>query len=236
MKSPTQLGVGAEVGESQRSAYNCEVTVAPSKTDSLFVVNVDYEGYLKIYEALAPNRIRLTYDGGRLEFLSPSPEHERIKAQFSRALEAIFMGFDIDFLNGGSTTFKSKLLDKGFEPDECYWLTRLDEVADVSAYDPELGPPPDLSIEVDVSESSISRMPIYAAFGVTEVWRYEQDGSLQLYCLQEGGYLPIERSRFLSQVRLDELQHFVDRGKEIITSKLIREVQAWAREKKNADD
>lgn len=97
--------------------------------------------------------------------MSPSPEHERIKAQFSRALEAIFMAFDI-----------------------------------------------------------------------TEVWRYEQDGNLQLYCLHEGGYVPIERSRFLSQVRLEELQHFVDRGKEIITSKLIREVQAWAREKKGVDD
>lgn len=166
--------------------------------------------------------------------MSPSPEHERIKAQFSRALEAVFLGFDIDFLNGGSTTFKSKLMDKGFEPDECYWLTHLDEVADLSAYDQETSPPPDLSIEVDVTESSISRMPIYAAFGVNEVWRYEQDEKIRLYSLADGSYSEVEVSRFLPQVTPGELQHFVERGKMLITSRLIREVREWARQKRDS--
>ena len=166
--------------------------------------------------------------------MSPSPEHERIKAQFSRALEAVFLGFDIDFLNGGSTTFKSKLMDKGFEPDECYWLTHLDEVADLSAYDQETSPPPDLSIEVDVAESSISRMPIYAAFGVSEVWRYEQDEKIRLYSLKDGSYGEVAVSRFLPQVSPEELQQFVERGKMLITSRLIREVREWARQKRDS--
>ncbi len=202
------------------------------KTCNSFVASVDWDGYLKVLEALAPNRVRITYDGGRLELMSPSPEHERIKAQFSRALEAVFLGFDVDFLNGGSTTFKSELLDKGFEPDECYWLTRLDEVADLQAYDSENSPPPDLSIEVEVTESSIRRMPIYAAFGVAEVWRYEQDSKLRLYSLKDGAYCEVAASRFLPQVKPEDLQHFVDRGKEIITSRLIREVMEWARRKR----
>jgi len=125
-------------------------------------------------------------------------------------------------------------MDKGFEPDECYWLTHLDEVADLSTYDQETSPPPDLSIEVDVTESSISRMPIYAAFGVNEVWRYEQDEKIRLYSLADGSYSEVEVSRFLPQVTPGELQHFVERGKMLITSRLIREVREWARQKRDS--
>lgn len=198
------------------------------------MATVDWDGYVKVLDALAPNRIRITYDGGRLELMSPSPEHERIKAQFSCILEALFLGFSIDFLNGGSTTFKSKLMDKGFEPDECYWLTHLDEMANLSTYNQETSPPPDLSIEVDITESSISRMPIYAAFGVSEVWRYEQDESIRLYSLKDGSYSEVAVSRFLPQVTPEELQHFVERGKVLITSRLIREVREWARQKRES--
>lgn len=77
------------------------MALTTSKISNSFVASVDWNGYLKVLEALAPNRVRIAYDGGRLELRSPSPEHERIKAQFSRALEAVFPGFDTDFLNGG---------------------------------------------------------------------------------------------------------------------------------------
>ena len=197
-----------------------------------FIATVDWDGYLKLLDKLPPNRVRVNYDCGKVELVSPSPEHKRLQALLAYVLETVFLGFDIDFLNGGSTTFKSKLMDKGFEPDECYWLTHLDEVADVSTYDQETSPPPDLSIEVDMSESSISRMPIYAAFGVNEVWRYEQDEKIRLYSLKDGAYTEVEVSRFLPQVKPEELQRFVERGKELITSRLIREVAQWAREKR----
>jgi Uma2 family endonuclease len=195
-----------------------------------FVARVDWDGYGKILEAMAPNRIRITYDQGWLELMSPTPEHERLKSQLSRVLEALFLAFDVDFLNGGSTTFKSQLIDRGFEPDECYWLTNLDKVADVSAYDPTVGPFPDLGIEIDVTSSSINRKAIYAAFQVAELWRYEQDGQLRCYRLQDGDYAAIERSRFLPQMPISELQRFVEEGRLLITSKLIRRARHWAEE------
>ncbi|MCA9794465.1 MAG: Uma2 family endonuclease [Candidatus Eremiobacteraeota bacterium] len=192
------------------------------------MANVDWDGYCKIYKAMAPNRIRITYDQGRLELMSPSPEHERIKSQLSCILEALFMAFEVDFLNGGSTTFNSQLLDKGFEPDECYWLTHLEQVADLSTYDTQTSPPPDLGIEVDVSSSSMNRAGLYAAFGVTELWRYEQDETIRLLRLENGVYHPVARSLFLPRVEPTQVGEFVEMGKTLITSRLIREVQKWA--------
>src|SRR2546421_12578758 len=43
-------------------------------------------------------------------------------------------------------------------------------------------PPPDLAIEVDVSHSSLDRLGIYAALGVPEVWRLDDD-RLSFYVL-----------------------------------------------------
>ncbi|HEY9779787.1 MAG TPA: Uma2 family endonuclease [Leptolyngbyaceae cyanobacterium] len=40
--------------------------------------------------------------------------------------------------------------------------------------------PPDLMLEVDFSNSSLNKLPIYTALGVPEIWRYAQ-GNLQIY-------------------------------------------------------
>lgn len=192
-----------------------------------FVTYLSYDGYCKMLEAMAERRLRITYDRGVLEIVSPTPEHERLKSQLGVVLDTLFRELDIEFLKGGSTPFKSRLKEKGFEPDECYWLDDFEKVEDVEDYDPETGLPPHLAIEVDVTSSSLDRVGIYAAFGVGELWRWEQDGRLRLYELRDGAYHPIERSRWLPQVPLEELQRFGELGRELITSKLVREVRAW---------
>lgn len=37
----------------------------------------------------------------------------------------------------------------------------------------ESDPPPDLVLEIDITSSSLDKRPIYAAFGVSELWRYD---------------------------------------------------------------
>jgi Uma2 family endonuclease len=104
-------------------------------------------------------------------------------------------------------------------------------VADVTRIDPAHGPFPDLGIEIDVTSNSLNRMAIYAAFKVTELWRWEQDGQLRCYQLRDNGYLEVEKSQFLPKIAMTELQHFVEQGKHQITSKLIRQARQWALEK-----
>ena len=210
------------------------MTLTQPSVGNLFVTYVDWDGYLKIYEAMTPNRVRITYDRGRLELMSPSPEHERLKSQLACVLDAVFVALNIDFVKGGSTTFKNQLLDRGFEPDECYWLTRFEVVANVENIDSETGPFPDLGIEVDVTNSSANRMAIYAAFQVSELWRYGQDRVLRCFELKDGVYQERERSCFLPSLTMAELQAFVEEGRDLLTSQLIRKAGEWARNKREA--
>ncbi len=54
-------------------------------------------------------------------------------------------------------------------------------------------PPPDLVLEVDITNPSDRRLPIYVLLGVPEVWRY--DGySLEFLALRNGEYVSIENS------------------------------------------
>jgi Uma2 family endonuclease len=129
------------------------------------VLQTDWEGYVKILEAIGDGNTRVTYANGRLELMSPSERHEALKKLLGGLIEQLVMELNLECRAAGSMTFKAKRLDKGFEPDECYWIGSLPQLK--GEYEPLVSPPPDLVVEVDVSRSWLDRGPIYAAF----VWR-----------------------------------------------------------------
>src|SRR5207247_7204794 len=94
---------------------------------------------------------------------------------------------EIELRHLASTTFKREHLQKGFEPDSSFYFARVSEVGnrDLNA---DVDPPPDLIIEVDVTSPSLNRFPIFAAFGVPEVWRYHRS-RVTFYRLEGGGYV-----------------------------------------------
>ncbi len=80
--------------------------------------------------------------------------------------------------SGKSTTFRRRDIKRGLEPDECYWIAneavRGLEIRRGLTFAQD--PPPDLVIEVDVTNSCVPRLPIYAALRMPEVWRIDQGG------------------------------------------------------------
>ena len=57
-------------------------------------------------------------------------------------------------------------------------------------------PPPDLVIEIDISNSSLNKFPVYAHMGVPEVWR--SDGTqVFFFVLSDEQYKPAQESRAL---------------------------------------
>src|SRR5438046_9570204 len=72
---------------------------------------------------------------------------------------------DQDLFLAGSPTFKRKDLAKGFEPDSCFYIDHAEQVRGKEELDLVTDPPPDLVIEVDITRSSLSRFPIFAALG-----------------------------------------------------------------------
>src|SRR5437762_13654727 len=114
------------------------------------------------------NGVRLTYDAGRLEIMSPSGLHERVKKIAGRLIEAFGTESGIPVEGYGSWTLKREDLQKGLEPDECYYVQSLPAISGKQELDLSVDPPPDLAIEVDISPHDVAREPIYAALGVPE--------------------------------------------------------------------
>jgi Uma2 family endonuclease len=175
---------------------------------------------------------RFTYDRGYLEIMSPSSEHEWMKRLLGRMVEALTEELGVAVKSGGSTTLKDQLKDRGLEPDECYYVANEPRMRGRS-YDPAVDPPPDLAIEVDISRSSLDKLPIYADFGVPEVWLYD-GSSLRVFQLQsDGGYAQQDHSPAFPFLPLRELTRFLDRRTMSDETTWISSFRNWVRELKN---
>jgi Uma2 family endonuclease len=156
--------------------------------------------------------VLLAYDRGTVELRMPSQEHEWIKTTLTQVVEAIAFARDLHYRSLGSTTFSREDLDRGFEPDACFYLDHADAVSPDRPLDLTVEPPPDLVIEVDISRSSLDKLPIYAALGVPEIWRYT-DGEIELQCLTEGAYRVMDTSQVLPGIHANLLTQFIDEAR-----------------------
>ncbi|MGF1632994.1 MAG: Uma2 family endonuclease, partial [Phycisphaerae bacterium] len=136
---------------------------------------ITWEMYEQILEQTerSGRRCVLNYDGGELEIEMPSKLHELIKKFLAAILEVYLFDKATRFVPAGQTTFRRRMLDKGLEADECYYLTRLDEADDTTSPGDAEPPAPDLAVEVEVATPLLAKLPIYAAVGVTEIWHVE---------------------------------------------------------------
>jgi Uma2 family endonuclease len=93
------------------------------QADDRFVLrHLDWAAYDAIRRALDDHPTRLTYDGKDLEFMSPSSLHESYSSLFGRILGALALDRDIEMRGGRSTTFRREDVQRGLEPDDCYWI------------------------------------------------------------------------------------------------------------------
>jgi Uma2 family endonuclease len=184
----------------------------PAPGENRLLSNVAWESYVALGAAVGDRPVRLTYDRGNLEIMSPSPEHERHKSLIDVLVLVLVEELDLPADNLGSTTFRRKDLERGFEPDECWYIASLDKVRGKKRLDLSRDPPPDLAIEVDVTHSSLDRVSIYEAIGVRELWRYN-GRALTMYRLSAAGrYESVKRSPTFPQVSPAELAKFVRLG------------------------
>ena len=141
-------------------------------------------------------------------------------------IESSWRGWD-------STTFSRDDLQKGLEPDECYYIAHAAAIIGKQELDLTVDPPPDLAIEVDISPPGVARQPIYAALGVPEIWRY--DGR-RLICLHRHSeqatgprYVPADRSISFPQLSLADLGRFIEIALTRGQSAAVQEFRDWLR-------
>lgn len=114
---------------------------------------------------------RVAYDRGMLEIMSPSYAHEQLNTLVAMLVSLIATEMDSDFENAGSTTFKRADVERGFEPDSCFYLQHVAAIRGKRTIHLNTDPPPDLVVEIDLTHPSLDKLPIYATLGVPEVWR-----------------------------------------------------------------
>ena len=199
-----------------------------SANHRVVVEDVTWEQYVTISDALTPQRgLRLTFDGQRLEFMTLSYLHEHLKTRLGRLIEVLTLELEIEAQSGGSTTFRREDVERGLEPDECYWIAHADEMVGVRQWDSGNHPPPDLVIEIDVASSSLNRQEIYARLQVPELWRY--DGTaLQALALNESGeYGPIETSLAFPFLTVADLQPFLVIDEPATETRIVLRFREW---------
>ncbi len=185
-----------------------------------------YEALLKDVES-QPG-LRLTYDQGILEIMTPLAPHERNSRLIGRLVEALTEELNIEICSLGSLTCKREDLARGLEPNECYYIQNEPVIRSLEQIDLNQYPPPDLAIEIDITSSSINRLALYAALGVPEVWRY--DGSrLIIYQLEGEEYRVCDRSSTFPLITSSEIIRFLELRKSNGETTLIRLFREWVR-------
>lgn len=174
---------------------------------------------------------RFFYDRGVLEIMSPSAGHESVGRLIALLVVELAVEWDIDVLDAGQTTFRREDLDRGFEPDSSFYFSEnAARVRGLRDIDLDADPPPELVVEVDVTNPSLDKLPIYARLGVREVWRYA-GGRTEILALDEAdqGYEAAPGSRALPSLRSEDLRALIEKGLTSNRPAWVREVRGWAR-------
>ncbi|MFN5516024.1 MAG: Uma2 family endonuclease [Cyanobacteriota bacterium] len=158
----------------------------------LLIQDVDWSEFEAILKELGDKRSsRLAYRDGTLEIRMPLPEHEVDKELIGDLVKLLLEELEIDCECFGSTTFKQKEANTGIEPDQCFYIQNQRRMRGKRRLDLATDPPPDLTLEVDVT--SKTQIEAYQRLGVPELWVYDGTG-LKIYLLQGGQYQISETS------------------------------------------
>jgi Uma2 family endonuclease len=195
--------------------------------------NISWQGYQDILHALPATRsARLAYDQGTLEITVPSEIHEfsgQLIGLFIRIL-VVEMGLKLKTM--GSTTLDRADLARGAEPDNAYYIQNQHRVAGRQV-DLSVDPPPDLVVEVDITNMDINKDLLYASMGVPELWRFDGQ-TWRIFQLCDGSYAELERSPTFPLVSKDTLYSFLEQAQddEVLAEANFRQ---WVRTVIHAD-
>src|SRR5438876_8667197 len=153
--------------------------------ERIIFCGISWKGYLDLDKRLGDDRSgpRLYYIDEKLEIMTTSNEHERIKEWMGDFLADYFMQAGIDIIARGQATMRLALKEAGAEPDKSWCLGQEKEF-------------PDLVLEIALTSGGVNKLEVYRAFKVPEVWFWRRN-KLEIYALGSSGDYKLLRKRRL---------------------------------------
>jgi Uma2 family endonuclease len=208
---------------------------APSPSDRgqrVILHGVSWETYERLLADFQDSHAaHFAYDRGTLEIMVLSTKHEEPNRTIAFLVELLALEMNLNVRNLGSTTFTREDLDRGFEPDTCFYIHNAARVKGKEEIDLAVDPPPDLVIEVDITHPSLDKLPIYAAIGVPEIWRYDGQ-QLTIFKLEDETYRSQTESQALPGLTSSLLSQFIADSKTLDRLDWAQRIREWARQQK----
>ena len=146
----------------------------PTSAENRVILNsVSWDTFNQLLQELGDKRSqRLAYSQGTMEIMTPLGKHEHSNRFIERLIYVIIDELELEVKSLGSLTLKADNLQKGVEPDSCFYIQNELRVRNKQNIEIGIDPVPDLVLEIDVTSSSLDKLSIYGALEVPEIWRY----------------------------------------------------------------
>lgn len=191
--------------------------------------NISWRTYKAILREIGERHIRLTYDNGDLEIMTPTFAHENVCESIGRLIFFLALETNVRLCSGGSTTLKNSRRKKGLEPDRCFWIKHERQMRGKKKWKARTDPPPDLAVEVDITHSSLNRRAIFGALGVPELWHYDGKKFRVLVLDPSASYRERSTSVAFPELSLPAFAVFVGKLGSADEVSLIQEFVNWVR-------
>lgn len=194
---------------------------------TLILRDVSWDEYEALLAAAgeAPG-FRISYDDGTLQIMTLSPKHESYSRLLERLVDRLSARLGIEIVSFGSSTMKRKGPKKGTEPDACFYVQSAPAIGPRIDLDFDRDPPPDIAVEIDVQHDSLGKLPLYAAFGVPEIWRYD-GAAVTMYRLEGNQYVVAPASLALPVLDAQTLTRFLGLAGDKSQHEILLAFEEW---------
>jgi Uma2 family endonuclease len=196
---------------------------------ALLLPEITWDEYEHLLSELAGRSdLRLTFDHGRLEIVSPLPKHEKLARFIERMMTVLSEEENIEVEGTGCATFRTKQGSRGVEADCTYYVGNANRIIGKREIDLDFDPPPDIAVEIDLTRSSRLKFSVYAALGVPEIWTY--DGrAVKILVLERERYLESAHSLAFPVLTSETLARFLEQSKTEGQTAALASFRAWVK-------
>ncbi len=202
---------------------------SPHAPERFLLHGVSWQTYMALRDAPENYHVHMTYDRGELKMMLPSMRHHQFAGLLDWLIHAWTEERDVDIASCGTMTCRREDLERGFEPDNCYYVEHEAQMRAKEELDLSTDPPPDLAIEVEVRRSGRGKLKLYEAFGVPEAWRYNGKAILVYQLGSDGRYTSQPTSRAFPGFPFAEAQRVLSHLGTASETALVKSFRHWVR-------